>query len=125
MKQKLFSARALLCVVAFALCAKASAADLRFALPPETATFKTGPGVEVAKTQCLVCHSADYISTQPRLPRAFWKANIEKMKAKYGGLEVSDARRLRQLEDENGKLKRLLADSMLDSAILKDLLGKV
>ena len=84
MKQKLFSARALLCVVAFALCAKASAADLRFALPPETATFKTGPGVEVAKTQCLVCHSADYISTQPRLPRAFWKANIEKMKAKYG-----------------------------------------
>ena len=44
---------------------------------------------------------------------------------KYGGLEVSDARRLRQLEDENGKLKRLLADSMLDNAILKDLLGKV
>lgn len=47
------------------------------------------------------------------------------MKAKYGGLEVSDARRLRQLENENGKLKRLLADSMLDNAILKDLLGKV
>jgi putative transposase len=40
-------------------------------------------------------------------------------------LEVSDARRLRQLEDENGKLKRLLADSMLDNSILKDLLGKV
>jgi len=38
---------------------------------------------------------------------------------------VSDARRLRQLEDENGKLKRLLADSMLDNVILKDLLGKV
>jgi putative transposase len=48
-----------------------------------------------------------------------------KLKAKYGGLEVSAARRLRQLEDENGKLKRLLADSMLDNAILKDLLGKV
>ena len=40
-------------------------------------------------------------------------------------MEVSDARRLRQLEDENGKLKRLLADSMLDNVILKDLLGKV
>jgi len=49
-------------------------------------------------------------------------ATFYKMKAKYGG---SDARRLRQLEDENGKLKRLLADSMLDNAILKDLLGKV
>jgi putative transposase len=40
-------------------------------------------------------------------------------------MEVSDARWLRQLEDENGKLKRLLADSMLDNVILKDLLGKV
>jgi putative transposase len=52
-------------------------------------------------------------------------ATFYKMKAKYGGLEVSDARRLRQLEDENGKLKRLLAESVLDNAILKDLLGKV
>lgn len=51
-------------------------------------------------------------------------ATFYRMKAKYGGLEVSDARRLRQLEDENGKLKRFLADSMLDNAILKDLLGK-
>jgi len=40
-------------------------------------------------------------------------------------LEVSDARRLRQLEDENSKLKRLLAETVLDNAILKDLLGKV
>jgi putative transposase len=40
-------------------------------------------------------------------------------------LEVSDARRLRQLEDENSKLKRLLAESVLDNAILKGLLGKV
>jgi len=45
--------------------------------------------------------------------------------ARYGGLEVSEARRLRQLEDENGRLKRLLAESVLDNAILKDLLGKV
>ena len=51
-------------------------------------------------------------------------ATFYKLKAKYGGLEVSDARRLRQLEDENGKLKRLLAESVLDNAILKDLLGK-
>ncbi len=45
-------------------------------------------------------------------------------KAKYGGLEVSEARRLKVLEDENTKLKRLLADAMLDNAGLKDLLAK-
>ena len=45
-------------------------------------------------------------------------------KAKLGGLQVSDAKRLRALEDENGKLKRLLADAMLDNAGLKDLLAK-
>ena len=45
-------------------------------------------------------------------------------KAKFGGLEVSDAKRLRALEEENGKLKRLLADAMLDNAGLKDLLSK-
>jgi putative transposase len=51
-------------------------------------------------------------------------ATFYKWKAKYGGLEVSDAKRLRALEDENGRLKRMLADAMLDNAALKDLLGK-
>ena len=45
-------------------------------------------------------------------------------KAKFGGLEVSEAKRLKALEDENGKLKRMLADAMLNNAALKDLLGK-
>ena len=45
-------------------------------------------------------------------------------KSKYGGLEVSEAKRLRTLEAENAKLKRLLAEAMLDNAALKDLLGK-
>ena len=53
------------------------------------------------------------------------EATIYNWKAKYGGLEVSEARRLRLLEEENSKLKRLLAESVLDNAILKDLLGKV
>ena len=44
-----------------------------------------------------------------------------KWKAKYGGLEVSDARRLKALEDENAKLRKLLAEAMLDNAVLKDL----
>ena len=52
------------------------------------------------------------------------EATIYNWKAKYGGLEVSEAKRLRSLEEENGKLKRLLADTMLDNAALKDLLSK-
>jgi putative transposase len=47
-----------------------------------------------------------------------------KWKAKFGGLDVSEARRLKALEDENVKLKRMLADAMLDNVALKDLLGK-
>ena len=45
-------------------------------------------------------------------------------KAKYGGLDVSDAKRLRALEDENAKLKKLLAEAMLDNAVLKDVASK-
>ena len=45
-----------------------------------------------------------------------------KWKAKYGGLDVSEARKLKALEDENSKLKRMLADAMLDNVALKDLL---
>ena len=52
------------------------------------------------------------------------EATIYNWKAKYGGLEVSEAKRLRSLEEENAKLKRLLADTMLDNAALKDLLSK-
>ena len=52
------------------------------------------------------------------------EATLYNWKARYGGLEVSEAKRLRALEDENGRLKRLLADAMLDNAGLKDLLAK-
>ena len=51
-------------------------------------------------------------------------ATFYKWKAKFGGLDVSEARRLKTLEDENGRLKRMLADAMLDNVALKDLLGK-
>ena len=47
-----------------------------------------------------------------------------KWKSRFGGLDVSDARRLKSLETENARLKRLVADAMLDNAALKDLLGK-
>jgi putative transposase len=48
-------------------------------------------------------------------------ATFYKWKAKYGGLDVSDAKRLKSLEDENAKLKKLLAEAMLDNAMLKDI----
>ncbi len=51
-------------------------------------------------------------------------ATFYKYKAKYGGMEVSDARKLKALEDENAKLKKLLAEAMLDVAILKDVASK-
>ena len=72
----------LLCLVA--VCLLARAAEKSFTLPPETATLKSGPGAELVNSQCLLCHSADYISTQPRLTRAAWKAEVIKMQQKYG-----------------------------------------
>jgi putative transposase len=51
-------------------------------------------------------------------------ATFYKWKSKYGGMDASEAKRLKALEDENRRLKKLLAESMLDNAALKDLLGK-
>jgi putative transposase len=48
-------------------------------------------------------------------------ATFYKWKSKFGGMDVSDAKRLKALEDENAKLKKLLAETMLDNAILKDI----
>src|SRR2546430_16021275 len=56
----------------------------KLSLPPDNSGFKAGPGSEIAMVQCVLCHSADYVSTQPRLPRAAWKANVLKMRDKYG-----------------------------------------
>ncbi len=52
------------------------------------------------------------------------EATFYKWKAKYGGLEVSEARRLKRLEEENAKLKRIVADLTVDNVVLKDLLSK-
>jgi putative transposase len=52
------------------------------------------------------------------------EATLYNWKGKYGGLDVSEAKRLRLLEDENRKLKKLLAESVLDNAALKELLAK-
>ena len=52
------------------------------------------------------------------------EATFYNWKSKFGGMDVSEAKWLKQLQDENGKLKKLLADAMLDNATLKDLLSK-
>ena len=51
-------------------------------------------------------------------------ATFYKWRSKYGGMDVSDARKLKALEDENSKLKRLLAESVMDNATLKEMLSK-
>jgi sulfite dehydrogenase len=61
-----------------------SAEPVKIKLPPETAKLKPGPGQELANAQCLICHSADYISTQPPLLRLTWKNIVVKMRDKYG-----------------------------------------
>jgi putative transposase len=55
---------------------------------------------------------------------AISSATFYAWKAKFGGMEVSEAKRLKALEDENAKLKKLLAEAMLDNAVLKDIAGK-
>jgi len=65
------------------LAATASAAPVTITLPPETATFKPAKGAELAQANCLICHSSEYIASQPPMPRKFWEANVKKMIEKY------------------------------------------
>ena len=68
-----------------------TAAGLTIQLPPETADFTPGPGVQLAEQNCKTCHSADYIKTQPSgKPFTFWKVEVEKMKKLYGA-NIADA----------------------------------
>lgn len=82
MKSKTSSALASISLLA--LTAVACGAADAWKLPPETARLKPGPGVELATGQCLICHSADYVGTQPKLTRTAWDATVKKMREKYG-----------------------------------------
>lgn len=62
----------------------AQSAPVKIELPAETATLKPAPGAELAAGNCMVCHSVEYISTQPTQTRTAWKASVEKMRAKFG-----------------------------------------
>jgi hypothetical protein len=62
----------------------AVAGEVTITLPAETATFTPGKGIELVQVNCLICHSADYVRTQPPMPRKFWEAEVKKMREKYG-----------------------------------------
>jgi sulfite dehydrogenase len=79
----------LLVVVASGVMSCANAAEVTIQLPPEVNSFKQDAGAEIANAQCLICHSVEYITTQPKMPRAFWKAGVQKMQQKYGA-PISD-----------------------------------
>jgi hypothetical protein len=60
--------------------------------PPEASRFIAAPGVELAQRYCLICHSADYVSTQPpHMPAAFWQNEVTKMRNAYGAPIPDDA----------------------------------
>jgi len=75
--------------------------------------------IGVLKEQELGAKTADLCRKHGVSEQTFYN-----WKNKFGGMNVSDARRLKVLQEENGKLKKLLADAMLDNAALKDLLSK-
>ena len=81
--------------------------------------FSEGKIVTILKEHELGAKAADLARKH-----GISEATLYNWKAKYGGLTVSEAKRLKSLEDENTKLKKLLADSMLDNAALKELLSK-
>jgi putative transposase len=69
-------------------------------------------------------HAAGLSASEVCRKHGISDAAFYKWRSRYGGMEVSDARRLKALEDENRRLKKLLAESMLDASTLKEMLGK-
>jgi mono/diheme cytochrome c family protein len=66
------------------LCVVTAVAADKWVLPTDQPKFRAGPGANVATANCLLCHSADYVSTQPPLSRAQWLTTVNKMREKYG-----------------------------------------
>ena len=87
--------RLLLTCVFAAAALSVAAKPLTITLPDETAAFAPGPNLDVVQSNCGACHSADYISTQPRAmkdKRAFWQAEVSKMiKAYRAPIQEEDA----------------------------------
>jgi sulfite dehydrogenase (cytochrome) subunit B len=67
-----------------ALSSAAIAAEVKITLPAETGSYKAAPGVELVQANCMMCHSTEYVSTQPPMPRKYWEATVKKMREKFG-----------------------------------------
>ncbi len=78
-------------LIVAAACSAARSGEVAITLPTETATYKPNRGVELAQTNCTVCHSAEYVLVQPRMPRKFWEATVKKMREKFGAPIAEDA----------------------------------
>ena len=70
--------------IAFLACITSAIAADEWKLPEEKIAFKSAPGADIAQASCIMCHSHEYITTQPPLTRDQWKASITKMQQKYG-----------------------------------------
>ena len=81
---KRLATAALLASFASLLAARAEEKVVSIQLPAETAAYNSAPGVELAQGHCVTCHSADYVSSQPPMPRKFWEGSVKKMKEKFG-----------------------------------------
>jgi mono/diheme cytochrome c family protein len=78
--------RAHLTALALLMAGPALGAPVNYQLPEETAAFAPGPNLDIAQANCGACHSADYVSTQPRTfpnPTAFWTGEVTKMRNVY------------------------------------------
>jgi mono/diheme cytochrome c family protein len=98
---------ALACVAGLLIAARgATAADtVTIQLPEETAELKPGPGLDVARANCMTCHSVDYIYMQPPLTREQWQGEVMKMK-KVMGAPIADGdvdTIVQYLMSQNGK----------------------
>ncbi len=63
---------------------------VKIELPPEPMLLKQAPGADLASGQCLICHSSEYMTTQPPLGRTYWKSAVEKMQNKFGAPVAAD-----------------------------------
>ena len=77
-------------IAIFACTAAAIAAD-EWKLPDEKPAFKAAPGAEFVQASCIMCHSHEYITTQPAFTRDQWKASVAKMQAKYGARVAAES----------------------------------
>jgi mono/diheme cytochrome c family protein len=94
MRRQRFLLQAALAAAVLAMMGVCHAKPSTYALPDETATLRPGPGMETAQSNCLTCHSVDYVNTQPpNRGKAFWEAEVTKMiKAYHAPISDADAK---------------------------------